>query len=210
MTRRAWTAVIVVVAVIVAAVAGTALVAATHHRSEPTWPRGTLSVQSGRSGQGWNAGSSQYGTNGHDGGGYRWGGGNGMGQRFGRGMMDRGIWQPLRGLPWLVLGLFIGAGVTVLIWQPWKRPAPAATGAAGAAGAAAAGGAQGTADQWAQWHRDLHAADRATTQPIATAGPATEAEATLAGGAPGETDAAGETSAAAAPDFPAAEPDTPA
>jgi hypothetical protein len=179
MTRRAWTVVIVVVAVIVAAVAGTAVIAATHHRSETVWPRATLGVQSGQSGwqqgdgPGSNGGYGRNGQNGTDGQGYGWGG-NGMGPRLGGEMMDRGAWQPLRGIPWLVLGLLIGAGVTVLVWQPWKRPAAAA---AGAAGAGAAGGAQGTADQWAQWHRELHAADEATTQPIATAGAAPEPDA---------------------------------
>jgi hypothetical protein len=164
MPRRAWTVVIVVVAVIVAAGAGTALVAATHHRSEAVWPAAVLSAQSGQSGQGWQ-GDGQgmnggYGMNGQNGG-YR-SDGNGMGRRFGERMMDRGIWQPLRGIPWLVLGLFLGAGVTILVWQPWKRQALAA-------GAASPAGAQGTAVQWAQWHRDLHEADEAATQPLATA-----------------------------------------
>ncbi len=182
MTRRAWTVVIVVVAVIVAAVAGAALMKAAHHGREAVWPQARLSVQNGQadvqdgqSGQGWQGGGfGQNGAgNGQNGGGYQWGG-DGSGPQMGGGamrpglmrpgdpMMARGGWQPLRGLPWLVLGLLVGAGVTVLVWRPWKRPALAA-------GAAGAAGAQGSAGQWAQRHRDLHAADEAATQPIATA-----------------------------------------
>jgi len=180
MTRRAWTVVIVVVAVIVAAAAGTALVMAAQHGREAVWPQARLSVQNGQSGaqdgqsgQRWQGGG--YGQNGSgpgQNGGYQWGG-DGSGPQMGGGamrpgamgpgdpMMGHGGWQPLRELPWLVLGLLVGAGATVLVWQPWKRQALAA----GAAGAAAA---QGSAGQWAQWHRDLHAADEATTQPMAT------------------------------------------
>jgi hypothetical protein len=165
MTRRAWTVVIVVVAVVVAAVAGTALVMAAHHDRVTVSPQAQLSVQNGQFGV-QNGGLSQNGGGpGQNGGGYRWNDGNGSGRRIGAaGMMGRGGWQPLRGLPWLVLGLLIGAGVTLLIWQPWKQR----TLAPGPAGAAGEGDAQTAADQWAQWHRGLHEADEATMQPPAT------------------------------------------
>ncbi len=163
MTRRAWTVVIVMVAVLVAAVAGTAVLAAVLHHREVGWPQmqGVVQnappgLQNGQSGQGWQGGGSRGN------GGYRWNGGNGSGRRLGAAvMMGRGGWQPLRGLPWLVLGLLVGAGVTLLIWQPWKRPALAAV-------ATGESDAQATADTWAQWHRDLHATEEATTQPPAT------------------------------------------
>ena len=170
MTRRAWTVVIVVVAVIVAAVAGTA-----PGRGGPppaakrAWPQSHGSASraaspASRTGSPGKAGKAA--APGWNGGqrperrrlplGRRW-----ARPRSGGGMMSRGGWQPLRGIPWLVLGLLIGAGVTVLVWQPWRRPArspPLATGDWRRGRA--------TADQWAQWHRDLHAADEATTQPI--------------------------------------------
>lgn len=201
MTRRTWTVVIVVVAVVVAAAAGTIPVMAAHHGRESLWPQARLSAQNGQagvqddqSGRGWQDGTpgqngvgpGQNGSgNGQNGGGFGWG--DGSGPRLGGGamrpgdtMIGRGAWQPLRGLPWLVLGLLVGAGATILVWQPWKRPALAA-------GAEGAAGAQGSADQWAQWHRGLHAADEAATQPIATEaaeGPeAAEVTAEIAAGA---------------------------
>jgi hypothetical protein len=204
--------VIVVVAVVVAAVAGTALVMAAHHDRETVSPQAQLSVQNGQfgvqngqsgqgwqgGGQGWNGGNGMNGGASGSNGGYRWNDGNGSGRRMGAaGMMGRGGWQPLRGLPWLVLGLLIGAGVTLLIWQPWKQR----TLAPGPAGAAGEGDAQTTADQWAQWHRGLHEADEATMQPPAT--PAVDVAT--------EPDASAETTAElpAEPKTPA-EPDPPA
>ncbi len=108
MTRRTWTVVIVVVAVIVAAAAGTALVAAAHHRREGLWPqspaqrperparRPERAVRARLARRRLRDGTA---ANGQNGGGYRWGDDRSPPVRGGGGMMIRGGWQPLRGIP---------------------------------------------------------------------------------------------------------------
>ena len=148
MTRAAWIVVVVVVVVAVVAATVGVVATATNHGSVTPGPRAMLQGQNGQQG---------------DMGPFGQGNGSGFGQHgqvIGR--LDRDGWRPLRGLPWFAVGLLIGLGATMLAWQPWRRPALATAGGADAYG----GGAPDAAQQWAQWHRDVHAAEE-TTQKMA-------------------------------------------
>ena len=148
MTRAAWIVVVVVVVVAVVAATVGVVATATNHGSVTPGPRAMLQGQNGQQG---------------DMGPFGQGNGSGFGQH-GQVIvrLDRDGWRPLRGLPWLAVGLLIGLGATMLAWQPWRRPALATAGGADAYG----GGAPDAAQQWAQWHRDVHAAEE-TTQKMA-------------------------------------------
>jgi hypothetical protein len=169
MTRRAW---IVIIAIVIAAAllgaVGIVAVATHHHDRLTAGPRAMLNGQSG-----------QQGTMGP----FGQGNGSGFGQRGpGGSRLERDGWRPLRGLPWLAVGLLVGFGAATLAWQPWKQPAPAT--AAGAAISDA--GTSDAAQQWAQWHRDVHAAEQTTEQMTAEGAETTAAE--PAGAAPPAAD----------------------
>jgi hypothetical protein len=151
MTRPAWIVVVAVVAVAVVAATLGVVATATNHGSVAPGPRVMLQGQNGKQG---NMGPFGQGN------------GSGFGQR-GQVIvrLDRDGWRPLRGLPWLAVGLLIGLGATMLAWQPWKRPALATAGGADAYD----GGAPDASQQWAQWHRDVHAAEEMTQQMTAQA-----------------------------------------
>jgi len=115
------------------------------------------------------------------------------GDRFGPGVRIAALggdpWRPLYGFPWLAAGLLVGFGAALLAWQPWKQRAAAVAAAAGdddtAASAAADTAMMSPEQQWAAWHREVHASEEAqervdaaaeATTAIVTAGEAESAD----------------------------------
>lgn len=136
MTRRAWVATIAVVAVAIAATIAAVVVAASDGDRDVRGPQAMTQQQfdMGR------------------------GDGFGFGPGGRMGVQDAEGWWSPAGLPWLAAGLLLGLGATMLAWRPWKERSEAAV-VTGAGGAAVSGASPPVAEQWAQWHRDVHAAD---------------------------------------------------